>query len=479
MTEEVKKTYPQTQYVFNPTTRMIDFSQITGFNRIHLLKIRNTVNTKTIYLNGGGEKGYGGAWSENVLTLENTSNLGNPTDILEFSFDEKQDIITSSAINTPAINTDLITGLLTTNPNINYLDVSGYKQAIIVFQINGTTTAGQVTIEGANNINTFRTLQAQPSLNPNPAVTTSAISLIGANTSITFAVDISRVKFLRLRVSTAFVGVGSSIQVAVKLEKEGNPLVAQVFQGTASNLAVTLSGSSNNVNATISNLPTSVADVSSGTITATGSSTAITTAGNTYSAIHNITAISEANASVQLIIEESLDAGTTWQVIYMSQRLTAVGQFQTPALKLRGTRIRYTWLVEGTSPSIRRSITRLHKIYEDVFCYQVIDYAFDVAVVEETSRLLETNGNTSKLEAVIVCSSHGGTGGNPIIVIEGSMCRTNMAVAWVELQSITIDSAKAYYTGVINASMPFLRARVKTNAPTGTIIDYVSLKAIA
>jgi hypothetical protein len=128
-------------------------------------------------------------------------------------------------------------------------------------------------------------------------------------------------------------------------------------QTNSGNLPVELAGNSS-INSNL-NIPSTFTDIASAAITATGQSAAITpTFGVSYDGFISVTAVSGTTPTMQVVIEESLDSGTTWQSAWTSPIITATGNYPIPKLPLNGNRLRYNQILGGTTPSFTRSIVR-------------------------------------------------------------------------------------------------------------------------
>jgi hypothetical protein len=102
--------------------------------------------------------------------------------------------------------------------------------------------------------------------------------------------------------------------------------------------------------------PANLTDISSAGRTTSGSGTAGTVSytGN-YSALVNVTSATGTNQTLDLVLQESYDNGTTFQDIYHLPRITAAGTWRVPCLPTSGKR-RWVWTIGGTSPNISFSV---------------------------------------------------------------------------------------------------------------------------
>lgn len=134
--------------------------------------------------------------------------------------------------------------------------------------------------------------------------------------------------------------------------------VATVSAVTAANLA----------------LPGTIADVASAALTTTTTTATLTpTFGTAYQVNIPVTVVSGTNPTLDVNIEESTDNGTGWVLVYSFPRITATGLYNSPILRLRGTRVRYVQTVTGTTPSFTRAINRSQISHAASQIVQLID----------------------------------------------------------------------------------------------------------
>ena len=117
-----------------------------------------------------------------------------------------------------------------------------------------------------------------------------------------------------------------------------------------------------------------VADIASAALTTTTTTAAITpTFGPAYQVNIPVTAVSGTNPTLDVSIEESTDNGTNWFKVYDFPRITATGFYNSPIIRLRGTRVRYVQTVGGTTPSFTRSLNRSQISHGASQINQIID----------------------------------------------------------------------------------------------------------
>lgn len=100
-----------------------------------------------------------------------------------------------------------------------------------------------------------------------------------------------------------------------------------------------------------------VTDLTSQAITTTANGATLPLdSGNTFGAVVNVSAVSGTNPTLDLMLQESLDGGVTFNDIYHLARITTTGTITVPTMLLTGTR-RWRWVVGGTAtPTFTLSI---------------------------------------------------------------------------------------------------------------------------
>ena len=102
-----------------------------------------------------------------------------------------------------------------------------------------------------------------------------------------------------------------------------------------------------------------ISDLASAALTASANSATISNAlGNGFQVNVNVTAVAGTTPTLDVRVEESFDGGTNWVTLYEMQRITAIGNYNTPILRASGRHIRYVQTVGGTTPSFTRSVLR-------------------------------------------------------------------------------------------------------------------------
>jgi hypothetical protein len=191
-------------------------------------------------------------------------------------------------------------------------------------------------------------------------------------------------RYFRIRLTTATTAGNTSINVV------GFPRGVQgtqVSNATAANFQATVAqATAANLNATVASITsavTTLGQVSTGSIasnfagvpapsfqgswstqsdlasaarTASGNSGGISDSlGGAYSASIVVSAVSGTSPTLDIILQESPDGGTTWTDVYHCERLTAAGTLIVPNINAVGQR-RWAWNIGGTTPSFTFSI---------------------------------------------------------------------------------------------------------------------------
>lgn len=221
-------------------------------------------------------------------------------------------------------------------------------------------------------------------------------------------------------------------------------------------------------------IPTIVADVASAALTTTTTTSAVTpTFGSTYQVNIPVTAVTGTNPTLDVAIEESDDSGTNWYRVYEFPRITAIGMYRSPLLKMRGNRIRYVQTVAGTSPSFTRAINRLQSNTVTSLQVQFVDRTIVPNTLNSTTPTYLVEGcNSIALSVYITAQTTAAT-----IALQVSDDGTN----WISLSSPAAITTAVGVTQTTSAAdvmqWKFARAIV-SSAGTGITLGYVSLKGV-
>jgi hypothetical protein len=233
------------------------------------------------------------------------------------------------------------------------------------------TTAGAIIFEGSND--NFATTAI-----PLTVFDDQLLTGVPITTAQTIALNTKRwffgktiYAFVRCRISTAPVAA----TLAAVTTFSNTPIIPKVLtiaQSVAANLQTTatlnISGTALQNTATpaatttVRALPTAGVvlttniDVTSLARTASGNSgTVADDYGNTIAAIINVTAVSGTTPTLDIVLEQSSDGGTSWQPIYHARRITTTSTLSIPKMTINGRR-RWSWTIAGTTPSFTFSV---------------------------------------------------------------------------------------------------------------------------
>ena len=258
--------------------------------------------------------------------------------------------------------------------------------------------------------------------------------------------------------------------VGVHVQSAQNSLPVSVI-GT---VPTTLSGTPPvSLASTIANSPAPavVTDIASAALTTTTTTAAITpSTGPSYDVQFSVTAVTGTTPTLDVVIEESMDSGTTWIPVYHFPQITTTGNYRSPKMPCRGNRVRYVQTVAGTTQSFTRVVTRQQ--HAD----NVPDFrqAFD--------RSLNSSQALNAVTAVLI----GGFCRNAHLVISaGTITTTPPAIqlecsdgtgVWYPIGSpLTAVANIGAQLTVSNINAPFVRAKV-TTAGSGATLNWVLLK---
>lgn len=243
--------------------------------------------------------------------------------------------------------------------------------------------------------------------------------------------------------------------------------------------AVTITGSngisvsvvSGSINA-FTPINTIVADISSGAITTTATSAAITPTASGSSEFNVIvTAVSGTNPTLDVVVQESDDTGTNFFDIYHFPRITATGQYRSPLIPLVGNRVRYVRTVGGTTPSFTNAVNRLVVNTAQPLQRQFFDRTLVVNTISSVTPSFFTEGCKDlnvvvSMGAVVTLA--------PVLVLEISPNNTNFVQVGAD---ITTAASTNNLLQVSSALARFARIRVKT-AGSGATLGFVMVKGI-
>lgn len=379
------------------------------------------------------------------------------------------DLVVTGPAAQSAINIDLLTGNAS-----GWFDTSIYQDAVIQIIASAGISAGAIIFEQTNDITAapagvpLRAYEASTvNLNPNIAAIT-----IAASTARIFRVE-SSARYIRVRISTAFVG-GTVQAIAVFSQRDTSPTVVSVQQATAANLLCTASIAASQTLASVTSanlgIPSIIGDVASAALTVTTTTAAIVpTFGTCYEVNIPVTVVSGTSPTLDVVVQESDDTGVNWFDVYHFPRITATGSYRSPKLPFTGNRIRYVQTVGGTTPSFTRAINRLQSSDDTVAVRQIIDRA--IALTTLNAATAGVNVHNCRNAQLII--NIGAATTPPALQLEAS---DDGGLSWYALGSpLTAVASSTVQLTVNNVNAQQIRARVST-AGVAVTAGYVLIK---
>lgn len=257
-----------------------------------------------------------------------------------------------------------VAGVIAINTDLLVIDCSQFRSLSIQCTSMGTT--GVVTPAWSNDNTTYVNGIIQTAANGAGATTFNAA---GMWTSRVYG------RYLRLRLTTATTAGTTTLAVQGFQHPIGSVVVSQ---NTAANLAITATNLQTNVNqlggtAILGYVPGAVgnsgiiagagagassSESASSTKTATGNTGLVGVFAGVLGANIVVSAVSGTTPTLDIVLQESHDGGTTFVDIYHCERLTAAGTLNVPPIPVSGRR-RWVWTISGTTPSFTFGILPL------------------------------------------------------------------------------------------------------------------------
>lgn len=227
-------------------------------------------------------------------------------------------------------------------------------------------------------------------------------------------------------------------------------------------------------------------DVVSAAITATSTSSTIAPGLianiGTYAHVYAlfVTAVSGTNPTMDVVVQESVDNGSTWDDVYHFPRVTAAlakPLYSPPIPATLGTRIRYVRTVAGTTPSFTNAIWRVMHSRSVPYQRQFFDRSISTAnlnVLNSTGATWLTEGAKDLFFAVKL-SAFGTTA--PTIKLQGNDDGT--ATGWYDIPGASLTPTAVNSIIAVNVKdVPSRSVRpIVSTAGTGTnTLDYIQIK---
>jgi hypothetical protein len=217
-------------------------------------------------------------------------------------------------------------------------------------------------------------------------------------------------------------------------------------------------------------IPGTIADVASAALTTTTTTGTLTpTFGCSYEVNIPVTVVSGTTPTLDVVVQESDDAGTNWFDVYHFPRITATGMYRSPKLPLVGNRVRYVQTVTGTTPSFTRAINRLQSSDSVTPIRQLIDRTISLTTLNASTTGLNVQGCRNAQLVINI----GTATTPPALQLQGS---DDNGATWYAIGSpLTAVASSTVQVTVNNVSPQLLRATVSTIGNT-VVAGYVLVK---
>jgi len=205
------------------------------------------------------------------------------------------------------------------------------------------------------------------------------------------------------------------------------------------------------------------------TVTASGNSGII--AGNQgldFGAVLEVTQVFGTNPTFNLVLQESLDNGATWEDVWHFEQMTAAGSSFMPPLRVQALH-RYLWTVAGTLPSFTFSVVETGSAQLGLAAVKrFFDYtpALLAGTINATSAAYRVDGAT--VVSATVTLAAGGTPGDYAIDLSPD------GVNWYtpDTQAPAVPAGTVQLTATqIAAAYARVRCTVAATGQTGTVVS--------
>ncbi len=355
-----------------------------------------------------------------------------------------------------AAQTAIVSNIISDPSSATATDASGYRSGTI--QIVSTGTGGTFILEGSNNNVTFQPI---PIFNHSLLTGAAIVAAITATVSQNIFVFPIQTRYIRLRIVTTITG--GSIQAHTRISQASfASFTSAISQPTAANLNATVVGSLTSVG-TITSITaaqlaaSTVTDIALLAITTTQTSANITTNNSANMAFQvSVTATSGVGQFMDVVVQETFD-GTNYFDIYHFPRITAIGQYQSPQIRISGSGIRYVRTVGGTTPSFTNIVVRPARQTSSDIWRNFINRTIDPNTLNSTTPSYLVEGCDQFQLAVTM--NAGGTA--PIFKLIGSNDNLN----FYDVPSTTLTTTPASSVQIVSSSQclpKFVRAITST-----------------
>lgn len=284
--------------------------------------------------------------------------------------------------------------------------------------------------------------------------------------------------YFRLRLSTATTAGTTTIALSAMQSATQQPwLATQTVSGT-------VTAAQGSAPYGILGQTQVVTDVTSAAITATATTTAITPSAPACAEfVVAVTVVSGTSPTMDITVEESADAGTTWKPIYSFSRITAVGVYRSGPVLQTGNRVRYVQTIGGTTPSFTRTVNRLQQPVSPHQQRQIIARASGSTYTWDVNTGATTFATGSNLPMEV-----SGLPNHQLILDMGAIATTapqakiqgsENGTTWYDISTaLTAVASSVVQITVTNVPARFVRAVIST-AGSGATLNEATLRSFA
>ena len=324
-----------------------------------------------------------------------------------------------------------------------------------------TTGAAVANIDGAYRVRNFSTTNLE--LEPIDGRTVAVAALVNCGGAVIRRTDL-RISYVRI-----MDYVRERVEIQSRATSDAANSIPVSVQNTASFVA---QPGTFGIGYVGQQLPLTVADIASAALTTTTTTSAVTPAfGNAYEVNIPVTAVSGTNPTMDVVVQESDDAGTNWYDVYHFPRITATGMYRSPVLNLKGNRVRYVQTVGGTSPSFTRSLNRLQiSDKSSKWFRRFFERAFNSTQTSGTYGTAFQAHDCTTIQLMVSCATQGST--PPQFQIAVSDDGVNYTAMGAAATAVTGNITSV----TLNTSAEFIKVYCSVTG-VGATLNWVDLKA--
>lgn len=230
-----------------------------------------------------------------------------------------------------------------------------------------------------------------------------------------------------------------------------------------------------------------VNDIASAAITTSQTSAAVAPGAvanvGTYAHLFTVlvTTITGTTPSMDVVVQESPDTGTTWFDVYHFPRITAVGSYVSKVVpSTYGSRFRYIRTVNGTTPSITNAVWRTQHSRDESFIRQFFNRTLLPNTSGSETVVYNVDGSNT-----IIFGGRMTTVGSPAAIIKLQGRYGTQAADWFDITdlagnliTVTLNSTtQPVLRQISNVNVSEIKAVVST-AGTGAALDHIFIRTI-